>query len=165
MPITPIESWIRPQDESFTIAQGQTQRILPADLTGDDVGLNGSIISLKQVNQPTHGSIVTNADGSYTYTPKDGYIGADSSTYTVTDQHGNLCTETVYVTCGSAIPNQAPTVVDEYVDVTAGVAVSAHQSILLANDKDTDGGTLSVVALGKPAHGTLNRASPDTSLR
>ena len=78
MPITPIESWIRPQDESFTIAQGQTQRILPADLIGDDVGLNGSIISLKQVNQPTHGSIVTNADGSYTYTPKAGYVGADS---------------------------------------------------------------------------------------
>ncbi|WP_396268587.1 Ig-like domain-containing protein [Ideonella sp.] len=162
MPITPIESWIRPQDESFTIAQGQTQRILPADLTGDDVGLNGSIISLKQVNQPTHGSIVTNADGSYTYTPKDGYVGADSFTYTVTDQHGNICTETVFVTCGGAIPNQAPTVVDEFVNVTAGVAVSAHQSILLANDKDTDGGVLSIGALGKPAHGTLTRAADGT---
>ncbi|TDM08065.1 MAG: hypothetical protein C4K60_00650 [Ideonella sp. MAG2] len=162
MPITPIESWIRPQDESFTIAQGQTQRIAAIDLTGDDVGLNGSVISLKQVNQPLHGSITTNADGSYTYTPKDGYLGADSFTYVVTDQNGNTCTETVYVTVGSAIPNQPPVVTDEFVEVTAGVAVSAHQSILLANDKDSDGGTLTIGALGQPAHGTLTRAADGT---
>ncbi|MDZ7813633.1 MAG: cadherin-like domain-containing protein [Ideonella sp.] len=162
MPITPIESWIRPQDESFTIAQGQTQRIEAIDLTGDDVGLNGSIISLKQVNQPLHGSITTNADGSYTYAPKDGYVGADRFTYIVTDQNGNICTQTVFVTCGSAIPNQAPVVVDEFVTVTAGVAVTANQSMLLANDRDADGGTLSIGALGQPAHGTLTRAADGT---
>ena len=162
MPITPIDSWIRPQDESFSIAQGQTQRIQAADLTGDDVGLNGSVIRLKEVNQPTHGSIVTNADGSYTYTPKADYVGPDSFTYVVTDQHGNMCTETVYVTCGSAIPNQPPLVEDEHLTVTAGVAVSANESILLLNDKDNDGGRLAVGNFSQPAHGSLNRAADGT---
>ncbi|MBK8577074.1 MAG: cadherin-like domain-containing protein [Candidatus Accumulibacter sp.] len=34
---------------------------------------------------PSHGSVVVNADGSFTYTPDADYHGPDSFTYTLTD--------------------------------------------------------------------------------
>ena len=37
---------------------------------------------------PAHGSVVVNADGSYTYTPTTGYSGTDSFSYIVTDHSG-----------------------------------------------------------------------------
>lgn len=36
-----------------------------------------------KASDPTNGSVTVNPDGSYTYTPNDGYVGTDSFTYTV----------------------------------------------------------------------------------
>src|SRR6202012_5606106 len=47
---------------------------------------------------PTHGSVVVNADGSYTYTPSTGYTGTDSFSYIVTDHSGATSTATVTLT-------------------------------------------------------------------
>ena len=166
MSITPVESWIRPVDERFSIVQGHTQRITAEDLVGTDTGLNGSVISLQSVNQPAHGSLVLNGDGSYAYSPATGYVGEDSFSYTVQDQFGNTCTETVHINVCPPdpipVPNHAPVVLDEFVNVQAGAPVSAHESALLANDSDPDGNPLSIQSVGQPAHGTLSRAADGT---
>ncbi|MDZ7814229.1 MAG: Ig-like domain-containing protein [Ideonella sp.] len=166
MSITPMESWIRPQDERFSIQTGQVQRITAQDLVGSDTGLNGSVITLRSVGQASHGSLSLNSDGSYSYSPAPGYVGNDSFSYTVQDQFGNTCTETVHIeVCPPPpipVPNQAPVVMDEFVNVTAGSPVSAHESALLANDSDPDGHPLSIQSYGQPAHGTLSRAADGT---
>jgi len=162
MAITSTESWIIPRNESFSVSAGQTQRFEAIDLTRADVGLNGSVITLKEVNQPMHGTVTMNVDGSYTYTPKEGYSGVDSFTYVVKDQFGNLCTQTVTINESVPTSNQSPEVMNEFAEVTSGVAISAHESILLANDRDPDGGTLSISSLGQPANGTLTRAADGT---
>ncbi|WP_199140175.1 DUF7507 domain-containing protein, partial [Pedobacter sp. ASV12] len=38
--------------------------------------------------QPKHGTVTVNADGTVTYTPNPGYVGADDFTYTVKDTNG-----------------------------------------------------------------------------
>jgi len=106
MSITATESWIIPRNETFSLKAGETRRFEAIDLTRADVGLNGSIIVLKEINQPLHGTVTRNEDGSYTYTPKEGFTGTDSFTYVVTDQHGNLCTQSVTVTCSVPSSNQ-----------------------------------------------------------
>jgi gliding motility-associated-like protein/uncharacterized repeat protein (TIGR01451 family) len=45
--------------------------------------------TLEIVQQPAHGSIVVNEDGTVVYTPEKGYTGPDSFTYKVKDQNGN----------------------------------------------------------------------------
>ncbi|WP_254127280.1 SdrD B-like domain-containing protein [Aquihabitans sp. G128] len=55
-------------------------------------------------SQPGHGSATVAADGSYTYTPVDGFSGADSFTYTLTDPFGRTKTATVRITVGAAPP-------------------------------------------------------------
>ncbi|HEX2747498.1 MAG TPA: esterase-like activity of phytase family protein, partial [Verrucomicrobiales bacterium] len=41
--------------------------------------------SVVNVSTPAHGTVTTNPDGSFTYTPATGYTGVDTFTYTVTD--------------------------------------------------------------------------------
>ncbi|MFD2451359.1 cadherin-like domain-containing protein [Ideonella paludis] len=53
-------------------------------------------------------------------------------------------------------------VVDEWASVRGTTAVSAHESVLLANDSDPEGGALTIRNIGKPAHGTLTRAADGT---
>jgi len=51
------------------------------------------------VNQlPTNGTVVLNADGTFTYTPNPGYIGGDLFTVLVTDSEGATALSTVTVT-------------------------------------------------------------------
>jgi Domain of unknown function (DUF4347)/Cadherin-like domain/Bacterial Ig domain len=53
-----------------------------------------------KTTDPTHGSVVFNANGTYTYTPANGFTGTDSFTYTVTDPATGLtstATETIQV--------------------------------------------------------------------
>ena len=106
MSITPVESWIRPVDERFSIVQGHTQRITAEDLVGTDTGLNGSVISLQSVNQPAHGSLVLNGDGSYVYSPATGYVGADSFSYRANDgtTNSNIATVNLTVNAGQTFP-------------------------------------------------------------
>ncbi len=58
-------------------------------------------------NQPTHGVITLNPDGSFTYTPNKDYVGQDTFTYTLTDSHGNtaVATVTIAVSAVPAVPN------------------------------------------------------------
>jgi|GEM_PF-641991 len=65
---------------------------------------------------PSHGTVTMNPDGSYTYTPANGYSGTDSFTYTVCEAapYQALCsTATVAITVASSITdlqaNGAPT--------------------------------------------------------
>ena len=56
---------------------------------------------------PTKGSVVYNNDGTFTYTPTAGQVGADSFSYTITDADGDQSTATVNITLGT---DSVPTV-------------------------------------------------------
>src|SRR5262249_24712767 len=47
------------------------------------------------VSGPTHGSLTLNADGSFSYTPRVGYVGSDSFTYQARDYNQASNTATV----------------------------------------------------------------------
>lgn len=56
------------------------------------------------VSPPTHGILVFNPDGTYTYTPTPGYTGIDSFTYTICDAAGLCDTATVVITISIPLP-------------------------------------------------------------
>ena len=65
----------------------------------------GSGLTATQLTGPAHGVLVLNSDGSFTYTPTNGYHGSDLFTYTATDSHGQTDTATVNITVNpAAIP-------------------------------------------------------------
>ena len=89
-------------------------------------------------------------DGTITYTPVGNYNGADSVQVTrLTDGNGGTATETVAVTVTAV--NDSPVAVDDlsttFEDTIARVPV-------LLNDRDLDGDTLTLTAVGAAEHGT-----------
>jgi hypothetical protein len=83
------------------------------------------------------------------YTPRAGFVGSDTFTYTVTDGRGGSAQATVTVTVTQ--PNRSPVAAND----TAAVAAESRDNAInvLANDTDPDGDTLTISAVGTPANG------------
>ena len=124
---------------------------LNGNVSTNDSDANGDTLSYSLATGPSHGSVTVNANGTFTYTPTNGYNGADSFTYTVSDGRGGTATATVSITVG-ARPNVAPVAVNDALSVVAGVASNGNAA---TNDTDGDGDTLTYSLGTGPTHGTV----------
>lgn len=72
------------------------------DLLVNDYDPNGDniIINTTPISGPSNGSVVINANGTYTYTPNNGYVGPDQFVYQICDDGTpSLCAQaTCYIT-------------------------------------------------------------------
>ena len=100
---------------------------------------------------PSHGSLILNEDGSYTYTPDPGFVGQDSFTYEANDSNGGTDIATVTITTDPA-PNSNPDAVEDYNSTTVNTPVSGK---VLCNDVDPDGDALAVKLNTQPSNGTV----------
>ncbi|WP_417348369.1 retention module-containing protein, partial [Ferrimonas sp.] len=126
-------------------------------VAGNDSTTSGGDLSFALATDAANGSVVMNADGTYTYTPNDNYHGTDSFTYTVTDAaSGESSTQTVTITVGS---------VD---DLTAGddsnstQEDSAVSGTVAGNDSTTSGGSLSFALADDAANGSVTMNADGT---
>ncbi|WP_037588033.1 Ig-like domain-containing protein, partial [Stenoxybacter acetivorans] len=97
------------------------------------------------------GTVVVNADGTYTFTPNKGFSGQGSFTYVVNDGHGDSVEYTV--TVNVAHVNHAPVAQDASAAAKEDGAVVSGK--LVATDVDGDTLTYSTTAAA-PAGFTLN---------
>lgn len=93
------------------------------------------------------GTLVINADGSYTYTPALGFFGSIDVPYTITDVPGATATATLHIDVlvdinGAA--NNAPFAGDDFLQSTINIAVSGS---FAANDQDPNGHGLSYAGI------------------
>lgn len=106
----------------------------------DDVAFTLDSFDAASVNA---GTVVVNADGSFTYTPATGFVGLDTFTYTIKDTPGLTATATVSIDVRD--PNN-PVANDDGVYVTTrNLNLSIAAPGLLANDS-TGVGTLTATA-------------------
>ena len=84
-------------DDAFS-GRGNSQ--ITGNVLTNDVA-NGSPISSH--TPPGHGTLVLNADGSFTYTPTTGFIGTDTFTYTLTNSSGSSTATVTLNLAGVAI--------------------------------------------------------------
>jgi CshA-type fibril repeat protein len=97
------------------------------------------------------GTIIINANGSYTFTPLANYNGnVPAITYTATDTNGGSGTGTLNITVTAV--NDVPVATD---DVITAAEDSPATGSLLANDTDVDGNTLTVTQLSVTVNGTV----------
>ncbi|MBB1196235.1 tandem-95 repeat protein [Curtobacterium flaccumfaciens] len=121
---------------------------------GDGVLANdrGTGLTAAVDQQPAHGTVELAANGSYTYTPKDGFSGTDTFTYTATDPAGRTTTGTVTVTVR---PGTEP----DTITVPAGGSTTVTSGALTGNDHGTG---LSVVSVTDGKNGTSTRNDDGT---
>lgn len=127
-------------DDSFTVGE---DNVLVGTVLGNDKDIDGDDLTIQAATIITAAGamVALNTDGTFAYSPKLDFFGADSFEYTVTD--GEL-TDVATVNIDVLPINDAPVAEDD-----SGFSGDRDTVIsgngLLANDKDIEGDTLSVV--------------------
>ncbi len=99
-----------------------------------------------QVVSPTHGSLLLNADGSFSYKPVIGFLGLDHFQYKANDGLNDSNTAVVTLTIAALPPpNQAPVASNDNYTTTQDAPLTIDKAHgLLANDSDPDGNALTI---------------------
>ncbi|HEY7941691.1 MAG TPA: Ig-like domain repeat protein [Candidatus Limnocylindrales bacterium] len=95
--------------QAYEAGGSPNQLTVPAGsgVLANDTDGDGDTLTATNATSAGHGTVVLNADGSFTYTPTDLYVGADSFTYTANDGMFDSAVATVSITVLAV--NQPPT--------------------------------------------------------
>ena len=77
---TPVAS-----NDSYTTNQGTPLNVAAPGVLQNDLDADGNALTATNVTAPAHGTVVLNANGSFTYTPTAGYSGLDTFSYLAND--------------------------------------------------------------------------------
>ena len=112
--------------DSYSTSRNTALTVPAPGVLGNDT-VNSASISAN--TNPTQGTLVLNANGGFTYTPHNGYTGADSFTYTLTNSGGSsTATVSLSVTAG-------PVAIADSYTTTVGTALSVPAPGVLGNDQ------------------------------
>ncbi|WP_057760383.1 tandem-95 repeat protein [Psychrobacter sp. P11G3] len=121
-----------------TVATGQLATATDVD---DDT------LTFALVSSTTNGSVIVNADGSYSYTPNANFNGSDGFTYTVTDGTETI-TKTATITVASV--NDLPVSTDNIIAATEDTSTEGQ----LEAATDVDGDDLTYALDSDASNGT-----------
>src|SRR5206468_228607 len=114
---------------------------------------DGAVLHAAVLSGPSHGALVLNANGSFTYTPTStsvlGYSGPDSFTYTATGDRSEARSVGIAISARSV---NDQTAADDSFTVAEHVVLNGH---VLANDSTLDGAVLHAAVVSGPSHGAL----------
>ena len=92
-PVANMDQYSLVNVQPITVFQGIGLLVNDTDLEGDTLS-----VDLSSIVSPTSGSVEVNADGSFTYTAQEGFLGVDSFSYQATDGQFNSASATVEIT-------------------------------------------------------------------
>jgi hypothetical protein len=143
-------------DDEYAADTSLTSLRVPAPgVLANDSDPQGQTLTASIATQPAHGTLTLASDGSFNYTPDDGYGGRDTFTYTARNADGeDSAPATVLLTNTGPPPGVAN---DHYTtpqDTTLTVAAPGVQ----ANDVAPVGQTILSRAITAPSHGVLKDA-------
>jgi VCBS repeat-containing protein len=153
--VTPVSDVPVAVADSYSSGEDVGLTVDAPGVLGNDTDPEGGLTAVK-LTEPTHGAVILNADGSFTYTPAADFNGTDSFTYEAND--GTADSNTVTVTITVRPVNDAPVAVADAHTTTMAVPLLVSAPGVLGNDTDVEGGALTAVMVTTAAHGavTLN---------
>lgn len=103
-PVAVADAYTLSQDTPTTIAAG-------SGVLANDIDADGDTLNADLVSGPTNGTLVLSASGRFTYTPDDGFVGADTFTYHASDGIASspIAVVALTVTARSPAPTALPT--------------------------------------------------------
>jgi len=130
------------QNDNYQTTQGTALTVSAPGVLGNDTGGSGATAIL--ATSPANGTLVLQADGSFTYTPSAGFTGSDSFTYQASfgGKSSNIATVTVTVT-----PIAVASVVLNPVNVAGG---TSSVGTLTLNAPAPNGGALVTLNSSNP---------------
>ncbi len=146
-------------DDAYSVAGGTMLTVDAADGVLANDSYTGGTPTVALDTPPANGTVILNSDGSFQYTPADGFYGVDSFTYT--DTSGSLASApaTVLITVYSI-----PVAVDDSYTAVGGTTLTVDTANgVLANDTNADGTPLSANIQTDPLFGVLEYFNLDGS--
>ncbi|HEX8771005.1 MAG TPA: cadherin-like domain-containing protein, partial [Acidimicrobiales bacterium] len=128
-------------DTSSTIEDTPLSVAAPGVLA-NDTDPNGNALTAVKVSDPAHGSVLLNADGSYTYTPNANFNGSDSFLYKANNGTRDSNVASVNITVSAV--NDAPTAANDSASTSQDRSITVAAPGVVGNDTDVDGDTLTV---------------------
>ncbi|TXS95351.1 tandem-95 repeat protein [Parahaliea maris] len=152
--VTPNQAPVAVADDFGTSYAG-------ANVLANDSDPDGDALLAALITGTTNGVVVLNTDGTFQYTPNDGFFGSDSFSYRATD--GTLLSDTVTATLEVAEPPPPPPP-----PPTNGVPRAEDDDFgadyeganVLDNDSDPDGDPLTAILVSDPSRGSVT-LNPD----
>ncbi len=141
-------------NDEYSTDEDTPLTIAAPGVLGNDTDADGDPLTVSIANQPQHGTVTLNADGSFVYTPEANFNGVDGFSYMASDGTGS--SEVASVTISVNAVNDAPAgVADVYAtDEDTALTIDAAAGVL-ANDTDADGDPLTATLVTGTANGTL----------
>jgi hypothetical protein len=128
--------------DSYALARGRTTTVEAAAGPGaNDTDADGDALAFSLLAAPDHGSVVLNADGSFTCTAAENFVGQASFTYRATNAGGLFADATVTLTVEERAETLAGTGTDDRIfgygldDIIDGSA--GHDRIFAGSGDDT----------------------------
>ena len=138
--------------------EGETEFETPVSgnlITNDeDPDGDNLTVSTTPVTPPSNGTVILNPDGTYTYTPEDGFVGTDTFVYQVCDDGSPVICDEATVTITVNSTNGPPIAVE---DENITDSITPAEGNVLDNDSDPNGDNLTVNTspVLSPTNGTL----------
>jgi hypothetical protein len=145
IPLALDDAYVLNEDESLVVTDG----VLLNDFDGD-----GDSLTAELITGPSHGSVVLQADGTFTYSPNPDFNGTDSFTYQASDGNDVSAIATVHLTIMPI--EDDPIANNDLYTVNEDGLLSMSGGGVLDNDIDPDGDVLAATLLTSPTHGALD---------
>jgi VCBS repeat-containing protein len=129
---------------------------------GNDRDPDGDQLFAQLVDGPSFGTLTLSKDGTFVYTPAQGFAGTDSFTYRAGD--GEAWSEAATVTIIVPALNAAPVAANDGYTTDEGVVLVVAADGILGNDSDADGDGLSALLVTGPRNGTLTLSADGSFL-
>jgi VCBS repeat-containing protein len=148
-------------DDAYTTNQDTALTVNAPGVLANDTDPDGDALTVGAHTNPAHGTLTINPDGSFTYSPNNGFNGVDSFTYTSSDGHGGTDIATVTLTVVAS--NHPPTC--SSVTATPNVLWSPNHKfelVTLSGGSDPDGDPLTITITGVLQNEPAGKGEPDT---
>jgi VCBS repeat-containing protein len=141
-------------DDSYTTDEDMLLSVTTPGILGNDTDADTDTLTAVLVGDVSHGTLILNGDGSFSYTPDADFNGADSFTYKANDglADSNIATVTITVNAVNDPPvaEGQPVTTDE--DTSVAVTLTAS---------DVDGDGLTFIVVTGPSNGSLSGTTPN----
>lgn len=158
--VTPVNDAPTATTDNYVVEERATLTVAAPGVLGNDVDtVEGSPLTAQLQSSTSNGTLNFNANGSFTYTPNNGFLGTDSFTYRASDgtAFSAITTVNILVTDVNDPPTANPDSYTTAEDTALIVPGAGLLPTLLANDTDPESVNTSLTTLlvSGPTSGSL----------
>jgi hypothetical protein len=149
-------------NDTYLTSADASLAVAPQGVLANDTDPDGFALAAVLKRGPANGTLTLNENGSFTYVPNPGFTGTDEFRYKASSANGESNEAHVFILVG--VTNDSPTAAADQFSTAQEKDLNVAGPGVLANDTDLNGGSLTALLVGGPAHGTLT-LHPDGSFR